>query len=141
MLEEDLQNPEVTSAVQSGEVRANQTNGSKEKRAALAVPVKLRGEVIGVLHVESNDPHKNWQNDEISLVQAVAERAAFAMENARLFQDARRRAAKERLISEASARISGALNVENILQATAEELERVLGGSEILIQFQSEEQE
>jgi GAF domain-containing protein len=141
MLEEDLQNPEVTSAVQSGEVRANQTNGSKEKRAALAVPVKLRGEVIGILHVESNDPHKNWQNDEISLVQAVAERAAFAMENARLFQDARRRAAKERLISEASARISGALNVENILQATAEELERVLGGSEILIQFQSKEQE
>ena len=141
MLEEDLQNPEVTSAVQSGEVRATQTNGSKEKRTALAVPVKLRGEVIGVLHVESNDPHKNWQNDDISLVQAVAERAAFAMENARLFQDARRRAAKERLISEASARISGALNVENILQATAEELERVLGGSEILIQFQSEEQE
>ena len=140
MLEEALQNPEVVYAVRNGEVSANQTNGFREKRAAIAVPVKLRGEVIGVLHVESNDPHKNWQNDEISLVQAVAERAAFAMENARLFQDARRRAAKERLISEASARISGALNVENILQATAEELERVLGGSEILIQFQSKEQ-
>jgi GAF domain-containing protein len=140
MLQDSLQNPEVTSAVQSGEVSARQTNGSKENHAALAVPVKLRGEVIGVLHVESNDPQKHWQNDEISLVQAVAERAAFAMENARLFQDARRRAAKERLISEASARIGGALNVENILQATAEELERVLGGSEILIQFQSKEQ-
>jgi GAF domain-containing protein len=139
MLEDALQNPEVTSAIQSGEVTANQTNGSKEKHAALAVPVKLRGEVIGVLHVESNDPSKHWLDDEVSLVQAVAERAAFAMENARLFQDARRRAAKERLISEASARISGALNVENILQATAEELERVLGGSEILIQFQSKE--
>lgn len=140
MLEEALQKPEVTSAVESGEARANQTNGTSEKRAALAVPVKLRGEVIGVLHVEANDSHKHWQKDEISLVQAVAERAAFAMENARLFQDARRRAAKERLISEASARISGALNVENILQATAEELERVLGGSEILIQFQDKEQ-
>lgn len=140
MLEQALQDPEVTNAIQSGEVMTNQTNGSKEKRAALAVPVKLRGEIIGVLHVESQDPHKLWQEDEISLVQAVAERAAFAMENARLFQDARRRAAKERLISEASARISGALNVENILQATAEELERVLGGSEILIQFQDKEQ-
>ena len=140
LLENALQAPEVTSAVQSGEVMAHQTNGSRERRAALAVPVKLRNEVIGVLHVESNDPSKHWQDDEISLVQAVAERAAFAMENARLFQDARRRAAKERLISEASARISGALNIENILQTTAEELERVLGGSEILIQFQSKEQ-
>ena len=140
ILESALQNPEVSSAVQSGEVMANQTNGSKEKRAALAVPVKLRGEIIGILHVESNDPSKHWQDEEISLVQAVAERAAFAMENARLFQDARRRAAKERLISEASARISGGLSIENILQTTAEELERVLGGSEILIQFQSKEQ-
>ena len=141
LLEEALQHPEVSSAIRSGEVMANQTNGngSTEERSALAVPVKLRGEVIGILHVESNNPSKRWQEDEISLVQAVAERAAFAMENARLFQDARRRAAKERLISEASARISGALNIENILETTAEELERVLGGSEILIQFQSKE--
>jgi GAF domain-containing protein len=139
MLENALQDPEVTAAVQSGQVTANQANGSNP-HAAVAVPVKLRGEVIGILHIESNDPQKHWQEDEVSLIQAVAERAAFAMENARLFQDARRRATKERLISEASARISGALNIENILQTTAEELERVLGGSEILIQFQSKEQ-
>ncbi len=139
MLENALQNPEVVSAVQSGEIAANQPNGSKERNTTVAVPVKLRGEVIGILHIESNDPDKQWQADEVSLVQAVAERAAFAMENARLFQDARRRAAKERLISEATARISSAFNVENILQTTAEELERVLGGSEISIQFQSKE--
>ena len=139
MLESALPNPEVTSAVQSGEVVANGSNGSREKPAAVAVPVKLRGEVIGILHVESSDPLREWQEDEVSLVQAVAERAAFAMENARLFQDARRRAAKERLISEASARISSTFNVENILRTTAEELERVLGGSEISIQFQSKE--
>jgi GAF domain-containing protein len=140
ILENSLQNSEVFSAVQSGEVRSNLTNGSKPKHAAVAVPVKLRGEVIGILHVETHDPLKDWQAEEISLIQAVAERAAFAMENARLYQDARRRAAKERLISEATARISSALNIENILKSTAEELERVLGGSEILIQFQSKEQ-
>jgi GAF domain-containing protein len=139
MLENPLEHPEAVSAAQNGEIVTNRVNGSGQKRAALAVPVKLRGEVIGILHIESNDPLKEWQNDEISLVQAVAERAAFAMENARLFQDARRRAAKERLISEATARISSAFNVENILQTTAEELERVLGGSEISIQFQSKE--
>jgi GAF domain-containing protein len=139
MLESTLQLPEVRSAVQSGKMEQNRVNGSNETRASVAVPVKVRGEVIGVLHLEANDPARSWQEDELSLVQAVAERAAFAMENARLFQDARRRAAKERLISEATTRISAALNIENILQATAEELERVLGGSEILIQFQSKE--
>jgi GAF domain-containing protein len=140
ILEKALESPEVISAVRSGEVVANQTNGSNARRTIVAVPVKLRGEVIGILHIESNDPTKEWQDDEVSLVQAVAERAAFAMENARLFQDARRRAAKERLISEATSRISGALNIENILHTTAEELERALGGSEVLIQFQTKEQ-
>jgi GAF domain-containing protein len=139
MLENALPHPEVASAVQSGEIVASGANGSRGKSAAVAVPVKLRGEVIGILHIESGDPSRAWQEDEVSLVQAVAERAAFAMENARLFQDARRRAAKERLISEATARISGAFNVENILRTTAQELERVLGGSEISIQFQSKE--
>jgi GAF domain-containing protein len=139
MLESALQSPEAVAAAQNGEVVTQQPNGSSEKRPVVAVPVKLRGEVIGILHIESNDPTKEWREDDVSLVQAVAERAAFAMENARLFQDARRRAAKERLISDATARISSAFNVENILQTTAEELERVLGGSEILIQFQSKE--
>jgi GAF domain-containing protein len=109
----------VVSAVEAG-LLANQTNGSKEKRASIAVPVKLRGEVIGVLHIESNDSSKEWQADEISLVEAVAERAAFAMENARLFQDARRRAAKEQLISQATSRISGVTNIKHF-KTTAEE--------------------
>ncbi|MEP6894765.1 MAG: GAF domain-containing protein, partial [Chloroflexota bacterium] len=102
MLEKTLNSPEVASAVEFGKIVTNQLNGSAETRSKVAVPVKLRGEVIGILHIESNDPSKIWQSDEVSLVEAVAERAAIAMENARLFQDARRRAAKERLISEAT---------------------------------------
>ena len=139
MIEKGYSTPEVVSAVKTGTVASTQTNGLQEKRHTVAVPVKLRGEVIGVLQIESNDPSKTWQPDEIGLVEAVAERAAFALENARLFQDARRRAAKERLISEATSKISGALNMENILHTTAQELERVLGGSEVLIRFQSKE--
>ncbi|HSG43808.1 MAG TPA: GAF domain-containing protein [Anaerolineales bacterium] len=139
ILEDALQSPDVVSVVENGQAVANPADGSGEKRATLAVPVKLRDEVIGVLHVESSDQSHKWNADEISLVEAVAERAAFAMENARLFQDARRRASKEQLISEASAKISSAINLENILQTTAEELERVLGGSEVLIQFQNKE--
>lgn len=139
MLEKALGFPEVISAVQKGEIVRGTVNGQEEKRSTVAVPVKLRGEVIGVIHIESNDQSKTWIEDEVSLVEAVAERAAFAMENARLFQDARRRAAKEQAISEATTRISTAISIENILHTTAEELERVLGGSEVLIRFQSKE--
>lgn len=139
MMETPLQEADIVSAVQTGKLVTNQTNGSEEKRSTVAVPVKLRGEVIGVMQIESADPSRIWRENELSLMEAVAERAALAMENARLFQDARRRAAKEKMISEATSRISGSLNIENILQTTASELERVLGGSEVLIQFKSKE--
>jgi GAF domain-containing protein len=139
MLENALDLPEVTSAAHSGQIEPNLASGSAEKRTQVAVPVKIRGEVIGVIHIESNDSSRTWKDDEIRLVAAVAERAALAMENARLFQDARRRAAKEQAISQATSRISSALNIENILHTTAEELERVLGGSEVLIRFQNKE--
>ncbi len=115
------------------------TRPPEPRRGRIAVPVRLRGEVIGMLNVESNDPTKSWRTDEISLMEAVAERAALAMENARLFQDARRRAAKERMIAEATSHISSSMNIENILEATATELERVLGGSEVLIRFASKD--
>jgi len=139
MLEKSIKAPEVLEAIQNGEIVSGSTNGSKGRSSAVAVPVKLRGEVIGIIHIESNNPSRHWLEDEVSLVGAVAERAAVAMENARLFQDARRRAVKEQSISEATARISSAMNIENILQATAEELERVLGVSEISIRFQGRE--
>ncbi|MBV6452309.1 MAG: hypothetical protein MHPDNHAH_03066 [Anaerolineales bacterium] len=120
-------------------LNADQVDPSSANRERITVPVKLRGAVIGMLQVESNDTSKTWQPDERSLMEAVAERAALALENARLFQDARRRAAKERMIAEATSNISSSLNIENILQATATELERVLGGSEVLIRFNSED--
>ena len=141
MMENAIQSPEVSAAVQQGEIVADHPNGSEERRPTVAIPVKLRGEVIGVLQIESNDASREWEKDEVGLVAAVAERAAVAMENARLFQEARRRAAKEHAISEASARIGSALNIENILHVTAEELERVLGGSEIVIRLESEKQQ
>jgi GAF domain-containing protein len=139
MLEGTIASSEVIDAVRTGEVVTGSIDPSQENHNVIAVPVKVRGETIGVISIEANDPSKAWLESDITMVAAVAERAAFAMENARLFQDARRRAAKEQAISEATVRISSAVNMENILHTTAEELERVLGGSEVLIRFQSKE--
>ena len=139
MLEKRLKDPEIITAIHNGDVVSIHQDGSKQNHAIVAVPVKIRGEVIGIIHVDTKNSSRSLMEDEVSLVQAVAERAAFAMENARLFQDARRRANKEKSISEATAKISTAMNIENILHTTAEELERVLGVSEVLIRFQARE--
>lgn len=131
----EMLEPAADEGAASNSLSAGQLDPSAKNRGSVAVPVKLRGETIGMLNIEAHDPLKQWRADEVSLVEAVAERAALAMENARLFQDARRRAAKERMIAEATSHITSSMNIENILQATAAELERVLGGSEVVIQF------
>jgi len=141
MVEGSLETPEAILAMTTGSVAMKHAQGVTGRRPTVAVPVVLRGEVIGVLQIEADDLSREWQEDDVSLIQSVAERAAFALENARLFQDARRRASKETLISESTSRISSALNIENILRTTAQELERVLGGSEVLIRFRQDKEQ
>lgn len=115
-----------------------ESHGPGSNRNTLLVPLMVLNQVIGVIGLEQEDPSHNWSEEEIAVAQAAANRAALTLENARLLEESQRRASKERTILESTARIGSALNIENILQTTAEELERVLGDSEVVLQFNSE---
>lgn len=107
----------------------------------LTVPIKFRGQTIGFLDVKSKSGIRQWTQDEITLLEAAAERAAFALENARLVENAQRRASRERSIGEISAKISAASDVDAILQAAVEELGRRIGGTaEVSLELEPEEQ-
>ncbi|HJR81165.1 MAG TPA: GAF domain-containing protein [Anaerolineales bacterium] len=100
----------------------------------LSVPIRLRGEVIGSVNVRAPETRK-WEQDELDIVTAIIERAALALENARLLQESQRRAAKEAKIGEVTAKIGSSINIRNVLQTAVQELGRVIPGSEIIIQF------
>ncbi len=51
----------------------------------LSVPVRLRGEVVGVVRVYTSKPYQ-FTDDEIYFVEAVANLGAIALENARLYK-------------------------------------------------------
>lgn len=105
------------------------------KKNTLIIPLMVLNQIIGVIGLEQEDANRTWTDEEIAVAQAAANRAALTLENARLLEESQRRAVKERTIFEATARIGSAVNMENILQATAEELERVVGGSEVVLQI------
>jgi GAF domain-containing protein/HAMP domain-containing protein len=107
-------------------------------KTTLMVPLIVLNQVIGVIGLEQEDPDHIWTIEEISIAQAAANRAGITLENARLLEESQRRALKERTIFDATARIGSAVNIENILKTTAEELERVLSGSEVILQFQTD---
>jgi GAF domain-containing protein/HAMP domain-containing protein len=106
-----------------------------ESKNTLLIPLLVLNQVIGVIGLEQEDPNRSWTDEEISIAQAAANRTALTLENARLLEESQRRATKERTIFNASARIGSAVNIENILHITAEEIERVLNSSEVILQF------
>lgn len=106
-----------------------------QSQPAIAVPVKLRGQTIGVMNIKAPIPNRRWSQDEINLAQAISDRLALALDNARLLLESQRRAAKEAKIGEVSAKIGASINMQNVLQTAVEELGRALPGSEVIIQF------
>jgi GAF domain-containing protein/HAMP domain-containing protein len=102
--------------------------------ASLSLPIKLRGEVIGSVDVRTPD-NRPWDQDELDIVTAIIERAAIALENARLLAESQKRAAKERIIGEISSKISMQSEINELLKTAAQELGRSLPGAEIAIQF------
>ena len=110
----------------------------KEARKApekdtLRVPIQVRGQEIANLVLEASEPDYLWQKDELAMIQAAAERAALALENARLLEDAQRRASREQTIGEIADSLSRASEVETILQVAAEELGRRLSTSGVTV--------
>jgi GAF domain-containing protein len=129
---------EADSVVRSGKTYQRDSRDPDEA-ARLSVPVQLRGEVIAVLDIAAPNKQR-WTDDDIDIIEAVAERVALSIENARLFQTTANRAERERIVSDIASKIGGTVRMENILRTTAQELSLALNGSEVLIQLRTPNQ-
>lgn len=111
-------------------------NGSKQ--TVVALPIKLRGQVIGVLDLHFNSA--SVPQDLIQLLDATTNRLALALENARLLDELKTRADRERLVGDISARVRSSTAVQDILGAAAMELGRTLGVSEVIVQLRPDQE-
>ena len=135
-----VENETIREALHTGKTAVMDEVGGRSAQPAMAIPVKLRGQTIGVLNVQAPARKRAWSPEEINLAQAVSDRLALALENARLLQESQRRAAKEQKIGEVTSRIGASINMRNVLQTAVEELGRALPGSEVVIQFKHSEE-
>jgi GAF domain-containing protein len=120
-------------ALEKGETVAL-VRGTDGEGAALAVPIRLRDQVIGVLDLQEAD-ERHWSDEEIALVQAVADRMAQAIESAWLFEQTQARAHREQLAGQITARIRTMSSVQDMLRVTSEELARALGVSRSVVRL------
>jgi signal transduction histidine kinase/DNA-binding response OmpR family regulator len=86
-------------------------------RSELAVPLKVRDRVIGVLDVESAEVDTFSQAD-VKLLSSLAAQAAVAMENARLYERAQQEIVERRRVEKALRRHNRELTEFNDISAT-----------------------
>jgi GAF domain-containing protein len=132
--------PEAQVAWRAGEaVVVNRGPGANGTPSALAVPIKLRGQVIGVIDLQRAADSGGWSEEEIALVQSITDDLAQALENARLLEQTMRRAQREKAVAGITDRIYGATDARSILQIAAEELRRVTGSARAVVRLSREE--
>ncbi len=130
---------EINQSMYRGEVLEFHPDG-KTGEPTLVVPIKLREQIIGVMHIKSPSRDRLWTASEINLTEAVSERLSLALENARLIQESQRQVIKEQAISEITGRIGSSINLDNVLLTAVEELGRTIPGSEVTIKLKNDSQ-
>jgi signal transduction histidine kinase/DNA-binding response OmpR family regulator len=94
----------------------------------LAAPIISKGRVLGVLGVTSTSPGRRFTERDLALAMAVADRAALAIENARLLALERQQRQRLQTIMEITREMTSELTLERLLPLITQKAKALLGG-------------
>lgn len=104
---------------------------TSRRTVPFVVPIRLRGEVIGV--VEYEVPQANFQYDKVLLAEEFVNRLAVSLDNARLFQESQQATQRERIVNEISAKLTGQTDLQEILRTAVREVQQALRTSQVAV--------
>ncbi len=96
-------------------------------RSILSVPLRVKNEVIGILRMYTSEP-VNYTEEDLKFITAIAEQAAIAINNARIFES---RITQEReylrMFEEVTKTVSSTLDLREVLDLIVRKLPEVMG--------------
>jgi GAF domain-containing protein len=107
----------------------------KTDNTTVAIPIKIRGAVIGVVNTYKPQSNGEFSQEEIRLLESITEQLGVALDSARLFAETQQKAEQERLISEATANMRATLDIDTILQTATREIYQALGLQDVTIKL------
>jgi PAS domain S-box-containing protein len=89
-------------------------------RSIVMVPLLARGEVLGAIAMGWAETGRRYGPDDLPFIERLAGQASMAVENARLYGEARRRAGEEAALRRAAAAVVRASTIEEVIQQIAD---------------------
>ncbi|MEW5958181.1 MAG: GAF domain-containing protein, partial [Chloroflexota bacterium] len=124
-----VDNRQAKIALDVGEERVHFQNPYlPNTHSEMALPLISQDEVIGALTVQSVE-RGAFSNEDITVLQTMANQLANALTNARLYKVTQSAARREAIIREISGKIRSSVNVDDIMKTTVTELSKILGTS------------
>jgi PAS domain S-box-containing protein len=97
--------------------------------SVLAVPLLVRGKLVGVITLISSSPSRTYRSSDIRLAEELAHRAAFSIENARLFGEAQRAVkTRENVLAIVSHDLMGPVTTIGLAAHLLDKFDRMEGG-------------
>jgi GAF domain-containing protein len=103
--------------------------------SALIAPLVVGARALGTVSVAHNRP-RAYSLTDLTLLQQVGNQIAIALENARLFQSTRARAAYEESLSEITSRLQQQTDLRELLHQTMQDLGQTIGARRARVRLQ-----
>ncbi|MGA9531879.1 MAG: GAF domain-containing protein [Anaerolineales bacterium] len=109
--------------------------GASPPRSWLGVPMLVGDQLIGLIVVEDSKQERRFTEDDVGLLSTVAGQMATALQNARLLEQVRKTARRERLIHEISSKVRQSPDINSVLETTAREVGRALNAAQTTVRL------
>ena len=105
----------------------------------VAIPIMVRGESVGTIRLKKESNAPSWEEKDLDLVNRMTEELSRAMDSARLFDEAKKQADRERVVGEISDKMRETMNVESVIRLAADELYKLLELEQVTIHLNPDE--
>jgi sigma-B regulation protein RsbU (phosphoserine phosphatase) len=100
--------------------------GGIKFRSILAIPLIGRGQMIGVIEA-INKSIGDFDEHDLDTLVGLANQIAVAIDNARLYREAKHEAMERQLLYEVGKKLSSTLNIDEVLKLILDSLQKVVG--------------
>ncbi len=129
------QKPLVSSDVQSDPRANQQLVRALNIRSAIAIPIQRSGRLLGLALGATMQVHHTFTTEEVELAMGMANAAALAIENAKLYEATRRRLAESESFARVMVGLLRETELEEVLDVVCTEAQQLIGatGSAVLL--------